>query len=115
AAIVTIIVGLATIANWPSINCWLSKCQSDNPAPVISTCTDNQCSTNQAIELKKQYEVGDIIEFGSYPYYENGGEKAIEWEILEKYNDGTALVISKYALQNITQGEGMPQPTSSSC
>lgn len=58
-----------------------------------------------SIKQKKTYKVGDIIEFGSYPYYENGGEKPIEWQILEKYNDGTALVISKYALDNVKYNE----------
>ncbi len=101
AAIATILSLILALINYPAIKCWLSKCQSDNPAPVISTCTDNQCSTNQAIELKKQYEVGGIIKFGSYPYETDGTEKAIEWQILEKYTDGTALVISKYALDNV--------------
>ena len=53
----------------------------------------------------KNNEVGDIIEFGSYPYYENGTEKAIEWKILEKYSDGIALVISKYALDALRYNE----------
>ena len=52
----------------------------------------------QTKTLDKNYEVGDIIKFGSYPYYSNGTEKTIEWQILEKYEDGTALVISKYCL-----------------
>lgn len=51
------------------------------------------------------YEVGDIIEFGSYPYEADGTEKPIEWQILEKYADGTALVISKYALDNVKYNE----------
>ena len=51
------------------------------------------------------YEVGDIIEFGSYPYYEDGTEKAIEWQILEKYKDGTALVVSKYGIDSVKYNE----------
>ena len=41
------------------------------------------------------YEAGDIIEFGLWPA-EAKGEKAqpIEWEILEKKSDGTAIVLS---------------------
>ena len=62
-------------------------------------------STASASRPAKNYKVGDIIKFGSYPYYENGVEKAIEWQILEKYNDGTALVISKYALDNVKYDE----------
>ncbi|MBO4556675.1 MAG: hypothetical protein J5706_07935, partial [Elusimicrobiales bacterium] len=59
----------------------------------------------KAFSPDKNYSVGDIIKFGSYQYYENGGEKAIEWQILEKYKDGTALVISKYALDNVKYNE----------
>jgi ribosomal protein L40E len=55
--------------------------------------------------VKKNYSVGDTIKFGSYPYSENGEEKAIEWQILEKYTNGTALVISKYALDNVKYNE----------
>ena len=51
------------------------------------------------------YEAGDIIEFGSYPYEADGTEKPIEWQILKKYNDGTAFVISKYALDNVKYNE----------
>jgi len=51
------------------------------------------------------YEVGDIIEFGSYPYEADGTEKPIEWQILKKYNDGTALVISKYGLDAVRYNE----------
>ena len=43
-------------------------------------------------------KVGDIIKFGSYPYEANGTEKPIEWIILEKYSDGTVLLLSKYGL-----------------
>ena len=51
------------------------------------------------------YEAGDIIKFGSYPYYKDGTEKPIEWQILEKFADGTALVVSKYALDNVRYNE----------
>ena len=49
------------------------------------------------------YEAGDILTFGSYPYdyEEKGGKtinKPIEWYILNKYEDGTALIMSKYVL-----------------
>ena len=46
-------------------------------------------------------KAGDIIKFGIYPYEEDGTEKPIEWQILEKYSDGTALVISKYGLDAV--------------
>ena len=41
---------------------------------------------------------GDTIEFGSYPFEADGTKKTVEWRILEKKADGTALVISKYGL-----------------
>ncbi|MBP5286720.1 MAG: caspase family protein [Elusimicrobiales bacterium] len=47
------------------------------------------------------YEVGDKITFGSYPFYEDGREKAIDWIILDIDEDNNALVISDYALDNV--------------
>lgn len=38
------------------------------------------------------------IEFGSYPFEADGTERPIEWRILERYSDDTALLISKYCL-----------------
>ncbi|MBO4556929.1 MAG: hypothetical protein J5706_09220 [Elusimicrobiales bacterium] len=40
----------------------------------------------------KEYNEGDIIKFGSWPVGEEAED--IEWEILEKKNDGTAIVLS---------------------
>ena len=64
-----------------------------------------KATADVAARKEKNYNVGDIIEFGSYPYYEDGTEKPIEWQILEKYSDGTALVISKYGLDNVKYNE----------
>jgi ribosomal protein L40E len=55
----------------------------------------------KTVNRKKEYKVGDIIKFGSYPYETDGTEKPIEWIILEKYSDGKALVISKYGLDAV--------------
>jgi len=41
---------------------------------------------------------GDTIKFGSYPFESDGTERLIEWRILERYSDDTALLISKYSL-----------------
>lgn len=49
-----------------------------------------------------QYKVGDKITFGSYPFYEDGSEKEIDWIILDIDADGNALVISDYALYNLS-------------
>ena len=46
----------------------------------------------------QQYNVGGKIQFGRYPFYEDGGEKQIEWIILDKDSEGNALLISKYGL-----------------
>jgi len=75
-----------------------------NKASNESTGSSSQNQTS-SVTVKKNYSVGDTIKFGSYPYSENGEEKAIEWQILEKYTNGTALVISKYALDNVNYNE----------
>ena len=51
------------------------------------------------------YKVGDKITFGSYPFYEDGREKAIDWVILDIDENNNALVISDYALDNIKYNE----------
>jgi hypothetical protein len=65
--------------------------------------------------VKKNYSVGDTIKFGSYPYSENGEEEEIEWQILDKYADGTALVVSKYALDNVKYNEKDESVTWETC
>ena len=104
--IMTIIVGTATIAN---CKCWLSTHESEiEPATDIS-CMNKQVSSTQATEVKKQYEVGDIIEFGSYPYDKEGTEKPIEWQILEKYEDGTALILTRNVIDNISYNDRLEE------
>ena len=49
----------------------------------------------------KIYNVGNIITFGSYPFYADGSKKAIDWKILDIDENGDALVISDYALDNV--------------
>ena len=44
------------------------------------------------------FSLGSIIRLGIYPYERDGRMSPIEWIILEKYDDNTALVISKYGL-----------------
>ena len=41
----------------------------------------------------------EIVEFGRYPYEEDGTIKPIEWIVLEKYKDGTALLLSKFGIE----------------
>ena len=53
----------------------------------------------------QQYNVGDKITFGSYPFYEDGREKPIDWIILDIDADNNALVISDYCLDNVIYNE----------
>ena len=43
----------------------------------------------------------DIIKFGSYTFETDGTKKPIEWIILERYSDDTALLLSKYGLDAV--------------
>ena len=53
----------------------------------------------------REYKVGDKITFGSYPFYEDGREKPIDWKILDIDANGNALLISDYALDNVSYNE----------
>ena len=64
-----------------------------------------KAADEETAQSANNYNVGDIIEFGSYPYEADGTEKTIKGQILKKYNDGTALVISKYALDALRYNE----------
>lgn len=39
-----------------------------------------------------KYQIGDIIEFGSYPYEKNGTKKPIQWRVLDKNSDRLLLI-----------------------
>lgn len=41
--------------------------------------------------------IGDTIEFGSYPFWSNGDKEPIKWQVLDKKDD-RIFVISKYGL-----------------
>ena len=60
-----------------------------------------QENKRQHMEYINNLKAGDIIEFGSYPFEADGTEKPIEWIILEKYSDDTALLLSKYGLDEV--------------
>ena len=48
---------------------------------------------------QSSFKKGDVIKFGSYWQDANGKAKSpIKWIVLDKENDGTLLIISKYAL-----------------
>ena len=53
----------------------------------------------------KSLKVGDKITFGSYPFYEDGSEKPIDWIILDIDANGNALLISDYCLDNVSYHE----------
>lgn len=46
------------------------------------------------------FSQNSIIEMGIYPYERDGSMRSIEWIVLEKYEDNTALLISKYGLDS---------------
>jgi hypothetical protein len=60
-----------------------------------------QENKRQHMEYINNLKAGDIIKFGSYPYEADGKEKPIEWIILEKYSDDTALLLSRYGLDAV--------------
>lgn len=45
----------------------------------------------------KDLGFGDVIKFGQYPFYDDGEDKAIEWQVLEK-NDNQIFVVSRYGI-----------------
>jgi len=47
------------------------------------------------------YEPGDILQFGNYPYGEDGSKQPISWILLNKYSDGTALLLTENAIDSI--------------
>ena len=53
----------------------------------------------------KIYIIGEKITFGRYPFYEDGTKKDIDWIILDIDADNNALVISDYALDNVSYNE----------
>ena len=52
----------------------------------------------------KDAKVGDIVTFGSYEQdnSSDNGKEPIEWRVLDKGEDGSLLLISKYALEGST-------------
>ncbi|MBP5287697.1 MAG: hypothetical protein J6Z08_07360 [Elusimicrobiales bacterium] len=82
------------------------KCGKINPVGQENQqITEKRNKLAQKLEEERQKDVESVfkkfetIEFGSYPYEADGTERAIEWVVLEKYSDGTALILSKYVLE----------------
>jgi hypothetical protein len=63
--------------------------------------SQKQENERQHREYINSLKAGDIIEFGSYPFETDGTEKPIEWIILERYSDDTALLLSRYGLNAV--------------
>lgn len=128
AAIVTIIVGIATIASWPSIKGWLSKSQTTQTEESAAAKAKEERKRKEdeakaAEELKRNKEEaerrkkeakehqkwislnpGDIIEFGQYPFYEDGTVKPIEWRVLAN-NRSKVLLITKMGIDAVRYNE----------
>ena len=60
--------------------------------------SQKQENERQHREYINNLKADSIIKFGSYPFEADGTERPIEWRILERYSDDTALLISKYCL-----------------
>ena len=93
AAVATIIMGIIAVASLPFIKCLVSTCQTAQTNTSVSkNCINNNCNIDGS-QIK--YNIGDKITFGSWPVgIEGEVSEAIEWEILEKKDDGTAIVLS---------------------
>ena len=55
---------------------------------------------NPVEKIKITSKIGDIIEFGSWRYEADGTERPIKWQIMEIDGDGTAVLLSCYAIDN---------------
>lgn len=83
---------------------YLAKFDWGMVRPAMVYETDKLPKNRKSSKKKKnseKYSIGDIIEFGHYKYGENGSVKPIEWQIVEKYSDGAALVLSNYAIDSM--------------
>lgn len=45
------------------------------------------------------FKVGDEIELGEWPFDRRGNVKKIEWVIIDKHDDGTCLLMTKYGIE----------------
>ncbi len=83
-----------------------TKITKPKKQPKIPSVRQQQTQSQQIAAARQStaqhYNVGDIITFGSYPFYADGSEKAIDWIILDIDANNNALVISDYALDNVS-------------
>ena len=66
----------------------------------------------QLAELEKnakkraaKYKTGSLFPVGYYPYYKSGTKRQLEWKILRKYSDGTALMITRHIIDTVKYNE----------
>lgn len=64
--------------------------------PTLSWADDSLYLYDAAGNVGNVFE--DEFTFGSYPQHADGSSAPIEWVVLERYDDGGVLAISKYAL-----------------
>lgn len=75
-----------------------SLAQEKRIEPVgIKNVSTEQIKKNVVHNSNSTHDVGDIIEFGKYPFEANGVVKPIEWEIMD-IKDNEALLWSKYCI-----------------
>ena len=69
----------------------------DTTAPSEESPADTTPVVTPKIVALENCTVGDIVEFGSYPYYADGTKESIKWLVLE-VKDNKALLISCHIL-----------------
>jgi len=50
-------------------------------------------------EEMSTFKIGDEIELGTWPFDRRGKVKKISWVIIDKYSDGTGLLLTKYGIE----------------
>ena len=81
--------------------------KTEDPLAEIESAYKNASKKNTKTEeeTKKPLKVprwnkGDKLPFGNAPYYADGGRQPLIWIVLEKYDDGTALLITKNVIDS---------------
>lgn len=66
------------------------------------------------VEKLKKAEVGDIVEFGRYPFEADGEVKPVTWKVLSKKQD-RALLITEYEIEAMRYNETVDYVTWETC
>ena len=55
------------------------------------------------------YETGNVIKFGKYSYETDGSGRSVEWIVLEVHDDGSALILSRNVIDNISYNDKLEE------